>query len=496
MVPHSVHILIALFPAFGHSIPAISLAKRILSTPSLSEFRDVKGDAERLVTLLISKKFLPLLKEKGIIPDTESYSEIYRGKYGRMYIELLEDGMEPVHTLLLGDHLKYFESSSKHVEAIGTFLESKKNSAIPPSCIILDMFAGMFEPFPFDHLPFYFFFSSPVVIPIQQVEPEPKTREVVDKNIIPTNRLLKKGFSLMYPRLAKSEGIIWNTSSCIEADYLSASLKTYAPNTPVYRVGPLNFPKLESNKAARKMQNENGGHTEHHHDQLSNGNSRATPSDLDSWIAHYLDEKPTQSVLYVSFGTVVFHSSSQIMELLNGLNATGRHVLWSLSKKQQAFLPLAEMTSPMKGVLVYNKVAVVEWATQGTVLSHPSCAAFLTHCGWNSAFESLICGVGTIHWPVFADQPAVSGLLVKLGTGIAFDFDSESSRTDGATNLDLIPAENITKKIEKFFGESEGGENRYAKAAKKISSKLKIAWTSEGEAYRALGKLLSIMESV
>ncbi|KAL1914762.1 uncharacterized protein VTP21DRAFT_8020 [Calcarisporiella thermophila] len=167
MAPHSVHILIALPPAFGHSIPAVSLAKRILSTPSLSELKDVKGDAERIVTLLISKKVLPLLKEKGIIPDTESNSEIYRGKYGRMCIELLEDGVEPVHTPLLEDHLKFFEDLPQHVKAIGKYLESKKNSTIPPSCIILDMFTGMFDPFPFNHLPFYFFFTSPVVIPLQ-----------------------------------------------------------------------------------------------------------------------------------------------------------------------------------------------------------------------------------------------------------------------------------------------------------------------------------------
>ncbi|KAL1921626.1 uncharacterized protein VTP21DRAFT_11342 [Calcarisporiella thermophila] len=448
MVSPVAHILIAAPPAFGHVIPAVSLAKRIVSTPSYSE-RDDKCEFERHVTLLISKSFLLHPKGKRVIPTTGNRSDIHRGRYGSVRMEPIEDDVDPLDSASSQESEKFFSSMPKHIKAIGEYLQSKKKSTFPPSCIILDMFSGMFEPFPFDSTPYYFFGTTPV-------DATPSTTELkirkgvnnaLDASI---EELMKDGLEWLSQRAAKSQG-------------------------PLHSIG------IDDGNEASHNQCE--GRVVYQYDQAD---SNIQQRILGSWVVRYLDEKPPNSVIYVSFGTVVRHSDAQIIELLKGLDATGRSVLWSLNNTQQKALPTKEMVSPVNGVLVYNNVTVVEWAPQKAILSHTSCSAFLTHCGWNSAFESLICGIGSIHWPVFGDQPGNSNLLVRLGAGIAFDLNPDKTSQENASNPNLISAECITSTIEKFYSVSVTNENPYTNVAKKISAKLKLAWTPEGEAYHEL----------
>ncbi|OEL15719.1 hypothetical protein BAE44_0023261, partial [Dichanthelium oligosanthes] len=44
------------------------------------------------------------------------------------------------------------------------------------------------------------------------------------------------------------------------------------------------------------------------------------------------------------------------------------------------------------------------WAPQPSILAHTSVGCFVTHCGWNSALESITNAVHMIAWPLFAEQ--------------------------------------------------------------------------------------------
>ena len=59
------------------------------------------------------------------------------------------------------------------------------------------------------------------------------------------------------------------------------------------------------------------------------------------------------------------------------------------------------------------------WVPQRRVLSHPSCGAFLTHCGWSSVLESMAAGVPMVALPLHIDQPLNANLAVEVGAAAA-----------------------------------------------------------------------------
>uniref|UniRef100_A0A0D6QRP3 Glycosyltransferase n=1 Tax=Araucaria cunninghamii TaxID=56994 RepID=A0A0D6QRP3_ARACU len=116
----------------------------------------------------------------------------------------------------------------------------------------------------------------------------------------------------------------------------------------------------------------------------------------------WLDKQAAQSVIYVSFGSLAVFSERQVEELALGLQATGRPFLWvfrsDLVDGTKSALPPGFLEH------VGQRCCIVSWAPQASVLSHPSVACYVTHCGWNSVEESITMGVPMLCWAYFADQ--------------------------------------------------------------------------------------------
>ncbi|PPD96712.1 hypothetical protein GOBAR_DD06245 [Gossypium barbadense] len=86
---------------------------------------------------------------------------------------------------------------------------------------------------------------------------------------------------------------------------------------------------------------------------------------------------------------------------------------------------------------------MVDWVHQKKVLSHPSIACFISHCGWNSTMEGLSNGVPFLCWPYFADQFFNQSYICEYwGVGLGFERDGRG----------IITRNEIRNKVEQLVG--------------------------------------------
>ncbi|KAG4202248.1 hypothetical protein ERO13_A05G319100v2 [Gossypium hirsutum] len=112
----------------------------------------------------------------------------------------------------------------------------------------------------------------------------------------------------------------------------------------------------------------------------------------------WLETKPSNSVIYVSFGSMISLSEEQIAELAWGLKESNMYFLWVVRDSEQQKLPKWFLDS------VQEKGKVVTWCNQLEMLAHRTVGCFVTHCGWNSTLEGLSLGVPMIGVPKWTDQ--------------------------------------------------------------------------------------------
>ncbi|KAF0902994.1 hypothetical protein E2562_022624 [Oryza meyeriana var. granulata] len=157
----------------------------------------------------------------------------------------------------------------------------------------------------------------------------------------------------------------------------------------------------------------------------------------------WLDTKPARSVVYVSFGTLLSMSKRQKEEMRCGLEATGRPYLWVA--RQGAGEGGATLDRGGEG---HRQGMVVEWCDQMKVLSHPAVGCFVTHCGWNSALESITRGVPMVAVPQWTDQPTVAWLVEAcMGAGVRARLDGEG----------VVERGELQRCVELIMADGDGG---------------------------------------
>ncbi|KAK1289761.1 Crocetin glucosyltransferase 3 [Acorus calamus] len=164
----------------------------------------------------------------------------------------------------------------------------------------------------------------------------------------------------------------------------------------------------------------------------------------------WLDAHPPNSVLYISFGSQNTISARQMMELAKGIEASGKAFIWVIrppvefdigGEFQKEWLPEGfeeRARQHARGVLVRD------WAPQLEILSHASTGAFLSHCGWNSALESLSRGVPLIGWPLASEQ-FYNSMMLEEELGVC---------------VEVARGKEVERVVREVMGEERGAEMR------------------------------------
>lgn len=143
-----------------------------------------------------------------------------------------------------------------------------------------------------------------------------------------------------------------------------------------------------------------------------------TEADYLTW----LESQAEQSVLYVSLGSFLHVSNTQMEEIAMGLLSSGTKFLW-----------VARGVASMMEEMCGKMGLVVPWCDQLNVLQHPSVGGFLSHCGFNSTMEAVFAGVPILTLPIAWDQLLNSRLIVeelKVGLSLNEKKDKVVGRDD------------------------------------------------------------------
>ncbi|KAH0997602.1 hypothetical protein GBA52_021466 [Prunus armeniaca] len=159
----------------------------------------------------------------------------------------------------------------------------------------------------------------------------------------------------------------------------------------------------------------------------------------------WLDSQPKGSVLYISLGSFLSVSSTQMDEIAAGLRNSGIRYLWVARGEASR---LKESCNGEMGL-------VVSWCEQLKVLCHSSVGGFWTHCGWNSTLEAVFAGVPMLTFPLFLDQLPNSRQIVeewRIGGRVKTEVQDEK----------LMTREEIAELVKRFMDleNSDGKEMR------------------------------------
>jgi hypothetical protein len=207
----------------------------------------------------------------------------------------------------------------------------------------------------------------------------------------------------------------------------------------------------------------------------------------------WLDSQPPASVLFLCFGSKGSLSTSQVLEIANGLERSGHRFLWVLrglpgdtshGVRDPTDANLAEVLP--EGFLEKTKELGLVWpkrAPQKEILAHASIGGFVTHCGWNSILESLWFGVPMLPWQLDADQH-LNAFALAHDMGVAVPLEADRKRDN------YVEAPELERAVRSLMGGGEEGRKAKEKAME-MKLVCRNAVEQSGSSYASLERLSS-----
>ncbi|KAM4124931.1 hypothetical protein ACB094_01G269800 [Castanea mollissima] len=195
------------------------------------------------------------------------------------------------------------------------------------------------------------------------------------------------------------------------------------------------------------------------------------------WV-QWLDKKFDQgnSVLYIAFGSQVVISLAQLKEIAIGLEESKMNFLWVIRKSE------SEISDGFEERVKDRGIVVREWVDQREILMHKSVQEFLSHCGWNSALESICAAVPILAWPMMAEQPLNARMVVEeIKVGLRVETCDGSVRG-------FVKWEGLEKMVKELMEGKKGKEVR--KKCMEVTEKAKKAMEESGSSKCTLDLLI------
>jgi hypothetical protein len=280
--------------------------------------------------------------------------------------------------------------------------------------------------------------------------PPLQVRDLFDPSIFPNKEFGQKILNLVTETTTNSYGAIINTFDALEThelEMIQVELKNIG--IPTFAVGPLH--KLTSTDAAE-----------------------TSLLYQDRTCIAWLETQAPHSVLYVSFGSVVYLAQDEFLEVAWGLANSGKPFLWVVRPDLIPGVKKAELPEGFESTIECRGM-VIEWAPQQEVLSHSAVGGFWTHSGWNSTLESIYEGVPMLSRPLFGDQ-LVTGRYVEDTWKIGFLLEG------------VLEREMIERAIRRLMDEDEGAKVR--ERAKELKEKAQLCIKSSGSSQVAADQLV------
>ncbi|KAI3982483.1 hypothetical protein MKX01_006614 [Papaver californicum] len=229
-------------------------------------------------------------------------------------------------------------------------------------------------------------------------------------------------------RYSLAQGILVNTFIDLEPNVLKVLMTEQPGIPPIYPIGPVT--------------------------KSSSGNM---PVNDESGCLKWLDNQPPESVLFVSFGSGGTLPYEQLIELAFGLEMSEQKFIWVVKSpsttanasffKHTSKDPFDFLPDGFVNRISGSGLLVSSWAPQIQILSHGSTGGFLSHCGWNSTLESIVCGIPMITWPLFAEQ-RMNAVMLAEDAGVAMRPNPDENG--------LIMREEISRVVKTLMGGGEG----------------------------------------
>ncbi|XP_047339185.1 hydroquinone glucosyltransferase-like [Impatiens glandulifera] len=215
-----------------------------------------------------------------------------------------------------------------------------------------------------------------------------------------------------------------------------------------------------------------------------------TKSGAESECLKWLGGQPTNSVLFVSFGSGGTLTYSQLTELAHGLELSQQRFIWVVripcdGPAESNYFIDHSLNDPLsylpKGFIDRVKgygLVLPSWGPQAEILMHESTGGFLTHCGWNSTLESVVTGVPLIAWPLYAEQK-MNAVLLTDDLKVALRAEADENGLVGRVEV---------ARLVKTLMEGEEGE-RVRSRMKELKEASKKVLAEDGSSTKALAEV-------